>query len=438
MLKKVFIIITILLISIKSNAQDKSLYFSFGNNYNVGKLVTLDQKSDSLDVKIFFKFANNSLIFEKVRGKKDIFKAQPEVEFSIKDGDGITRFKTLWGKEILYDNYDRTKKKDEYIEDFISIKLANKKHEVMIDFLDNHNKQESKFTFDILEADKLSTLYEDLFIVSNDGKGYKPYILNSSAYFDPNGFYIYIPIINNTKLIGCKYKLERIRKTDETEGEKNIFNSVKMELNGEDKCDLLSGDLSFHVNDYHVILTEENDNYKKYLKIYIGPEKIFPGAYKLTILEDDTVIKEYDFNIIWNNMPLALRKISYAIKKMHFIITNEEYEKMEAGGDEEQVAKFIDYWRNMDPTPKTPYNEALNQYYSRVDYSYFNFQTMAQRDGSNTDRGKIYILYGPPSTIKNNFKAGKPQIIWEYDNIDKQFVFETVSSGIIKLIRVIE
>lgn len=434
MLKMCIIIFILFLFSVNSKAQDKSLYFSFGNNYNVGKLVNLDQKSDSLDVKLFFKFANNSLIFEKLRGKKDVFKAEPEVEFSIKDENGITRFKTLWKKEVFFDNYERTKKKDEYIEDFISLKLANKKHDVNIDFLDNHNMQDSKFNFNILEAEKQSAIYDDLFIVSNDGKNYTPYILNSSAYFDPNGFYIYIPIYKLNEAENFNYKLERVRKTNETEGEKNIFNSIKMELNGEDKCELISGDLGFDIIDYKVIMVEKNDNYKKYLKIFISPEKIFPGAYKLTILNDENVIKEFGFDIIWNNMPLALRKISYAIKKMHFILTNEEYEKLEAGNEEEQVTKFIDYWRKMDPTPKTPYNEALNQYYSRVDYTYFNFQTMAQRDGSNTDRGKIYILYGPPSTIKNNFKAGKPQIIWEYSNINKKFIFETVSSGVIRLI----
>ena len=37
----------------------------------------------------------------------------------------------------------------------------------------------------------------------------------------------------------------------------------------------------------------------------------------------------------------------------------------------------------------TPYNEEMAEYFSRVDYAFYNFQTINQKDGAKTDRGKI-------------------------------------------------
>ena len=46
----------------------------------------------------------------------------------------------------------------------------------------------------------------------------------------------------------------------------------------------------------------------------------------------------------------------------------------------------------MDPTPSTEHNELMEEYYRRVSYSNENFD--GWKDGWETDRGMIYILFG--------------------------------------------
>ena len=53
------------------------------------------------------------------------------------------------------------------------------------------------------------------------------------------------------------------------------------------------------------------------------------------------------------------------------------------------VNKFNEFWRILDPTKDTKFNEAMAEYYTRVDYSFFNFRSLDQNDGTFTDRGKI-------------------------------------------------
>jgi GWxTD domain-containing protein len=57
------------------------------------------------------------------------------------------------------------------------------------------------------------------------------------------------------------------------------------------------------------------------------------------------------------------------------------------------------FWRRFDPDPETPQNEFLRDFIDRVKYADTEFST-AFKKGRYTDRGRIYIKYGPPDAIK--------------------------------------
>lgn len=80
-------------------------------------------------------------------------------------------------------------------------------------------------------------------------------------------------------------------------------------------------------------------------------------------------------------------------------------------------------WKKFDPTPSTPFNELMAEFYRRADYSLLEFKSVSQPDGALTDRGKIYILYGPPTKIERSFsKDGRPIEVWTY-NVNRQIKF---------------
>jgi hypothetical protein len=67
----------------------------------------------------------------------------------------------------------------------------------------------------------------------------------------------------------------------------------------------------------------------------------------------------------------------------------------------------------------------MAEYYRRADYSYFNFRSIGQKDGVFTDRGKIYMLNGPPTQINRQMQPDShPREVWSYENrVARVFVF---------------
>ena len=69
------------------------------------------------------------------------------------------------------------------------------------------------------------------------------------------------------------------------------------------------------------------------------------------------------------------------------------------------------------------YNFALKEYYSRVDYTIKNFTSLKGRKGAESDRGRIYIIYGKPTSTERNYNEKNETIeIWKYASINKIFV----------------
>ena len=102
-----------------------------------------------------------------------------------------------------------------------------------------------------------------------------------------------------------------------------------------------------------------------------------------------------------------------------WIISREERARFESLTDPVDKLGFIEsFWRRRDPTPESPPNEAREEHARRFAYALQNFG--AGTPGWATDRGKIYILLGPPNTIERN-PAGRtaferPSEVWTYNN----------------------
>ncbi len=84
-----------------------------------------------------------------------------------------------------------------------------------------------------------------------------------------------------------------------------------------------------------------------------------------------------------------------------YIITQEEREIFQSlTADDERDAFIEQFWRRRDPDPRTTYNEFKEEHYRRVAYA--NERYASGVEGWYTDRGRIYITYGPPNTIDDH------------------------------------
>jgi len=82
---------------------------------------------------------------------------------------------------------------------------------------------------------------------------------------------------------------------------------------------------------------------------------------------------------------------------IRYIITPQE-EKIYREMPPEDRQEFIrDFWKRRDPNPDTEINEFRNQYYTRLAVADKAFS--AGIPGYMTDRGRIYILLGPPMDV---------------------------------------
>jgi GWxTD domain-containing protein len=84
-----------------------------------------------------------------------------------------------------------------------------------------------------------------------------------------------------------------------------------------------------------------------------------------------------------------------------YIITDEERKAFKALQTDEEREQFIEqFWLRRDPSPDTEENEFREEHYRRLAYANQNFASGIP--GWKTDRGMIYIKYGPPDEREQN------------------------------------
>jgi GWxTD domain-containing protein len=91
-----------------------------------------------------------------------------------------------------------------------------------------------------------------------------------------------------------------------------------------------------------------------------------------------------------------------------WIITDEERAAFKQLSNDEERDNFIEaFWQRRDPTPDTEENEYKEEHYRRIAYANEHFA--AGIPGWKTDRGRIYIMYGPPDETDSHPSGGTYQ-----------------------------
>ena len=88
-----------------------------------------------------------------------------------------------------------------------------------------------------------------------------------------------------------------------------------------------------------------------------------------------------------------------------YIITDEEKTAFHRLATDEEREQFIEqFWLRRDPTPDTEENEFKEEHYRRIAYA--NDHYASGIPGWKSDRGRIYIIYGPPDEIDSHPSGG--------------------------------
>ena len=151
-----------------------------------------------------------------------------------------------------------------------------------------------------------------------------------------------------------------------------------------------------------------------------------PGEYGFEVVvkgHDTTVTRRAPFRMGGMETPDIFAQLSEAqldtlYGPLVYLMTSDEmgiYSTLTVQGKRDFLRRF---WAKRDPTPATAVNELQVDFYSRIKEANRRFREggAAEIPGWRTDRGRIFIKYGPPQEVMQRPQAGNtlPYEVWKY------------------------
>jgi GWxTD domain-containing protein len=100
-----------------------------------------------------------------------------------------------------------------------------------------------------------------------------------------------------------------------------------------------------------------------------------------------------------------------------WIITDQERTDFLKLTTDKQRDAFIEaFWASRNPTPQSSDNPYKEEHYRRLAYANTHFA--AGIPGYRTDRGRFYIMYGPPDSVDSKSGFAPPTETWHYKFVE--------------------
>ena len=176
------------------------------------------------------------------------------------------------------------------------------------------------------------------------------------------------------------------------------------------------------------ILIDENNKGKQFRNFIIKnfSRKLDEGKYQVYISggKESKPAKFFVVDVRWFNKPFSLFDSKDAIKILKYAADKTLVDSLLSFSSSKYKEVLFKYWKKFDPTKSTEFNPLMNEFYTRVDYAIKNFSPLSKKNGADTDRGRIYIIYGMPKKIeRTSNKYGRMVERWIYEKPDRIFEF---------------
>ncbi len=445
-MKRCFVIILLCLnfpqISFSQSNFDINFYKDFHKTFYLNVVAFPNPDLDSADVLFVYRYSTANLTFEKVPtdGTSKLI-ATGLLEIVLRDSVGVI-FRSFFANDTII-RYSETAY-DENTYDVVGyvrvrLPLANFEIEASLFNRGNFKVKTLKTSFKETKLGNFS-FFPPIFCSKLENKNFL-HTVGAGFDFSKRDKIILFPVVATKSNFGkFFYRIKSIEeKTSRIQWNKSVdvsnelrfvshflpeinFQNGELELkfSGEGKSGLAESKLMF-------------------FEIPIDEKLAYPQKYKLSIFKDlsksDSI--EFDFLIVWERVPFSLRNVDYAINLASYVFDDKEIEELKAKKRDEKLNALFELWQKLDNDTTTLFNEAMEIYYNRVDFAYFNYQTVDEQDGAQTSRGKIYILFGKPDSVFREIQ--KDNVIvetWEYQAHRKKFVFRS-KDGKFDLVEVI-
>ncbi len=443
---------------IHATEKDKSFYYDYGKQFYAEIHRTGSVNGDSTEALIMFRIVDNLMTFSKnvdPKTHKEQFVAWPKVYIDFRYGEGIIRKRAEWTDTVIVTHYDSTKSKTKYCSGYLKVVLPKGNVSVNVEFRNDQGMalKKEKLELEDIRDDGKPSISRLILAGGRDAsdnstspvlsgsvmEAFSPFLLGGNVDFRAKNARIISLVTYRNNYDSYNYQIEYLPdpaekiwdnvapQSGQVHAERGSIASVFRSPSKED--------LYFSFRNEKGPVESNTGLVNGYIDIPLPAAFMYPGNYRIKIYPSDRAgdTLAQNFKVEWVDMPVSLRNPDYAAEMMYYTLTDAEYEEISDGDKTEVLKKIWKYWLKNDPTKYTVYNEAMAEYYKRVDYAFFNFQTINEKDGAKTDRGKIYILKGPPTDTERKLETDKTVEEWKYKNLKQVYVFETNASGRFKL-----
>jgi len=365
------------------------------------------------DVYYSYKIPYSQLFFQKQNGT---FLGGLKVNLEIKNDDGSTIKREFDERKIIVSNFEETNSRQLFLTGIIHLTLPPSNYKVSAVIIDITSKRERK-------------LPPNDFKVNDSTKILDPIVVEPQKYScDPMKFYA---LVNNSSAIPFNKPKSQliIPVTDTTINSlylKFRKNGAEVEAMNKQLTEGVIAGIEIKECEGNLLLANsDNDNKLKYFVFPNVAAKLDEGVFELEIIPNDSEKdkKGFKLNSIWIGKPFALRNPEEAVNILKYIEDDKIISELLDNNKDYQSALDA-YWSKFDPTPDTKYNELMDEFFNRVDYSEMHFRSIGGDGGAKSDRGKIYLKFGEPDSIERyNDSYGKVIESWFYKNSNKKYLF---------------
>ncbi|HKI78576.1 MAG TPA: GWxTD domain-containing protein [Ignavibacteriaceae bacterium] len=361
-----------------------------------------------------YKLPYNQLFFVK---NDDDYLAGMKLTVEVYDTSNNFIARQIKEDNVVVKKYSQTNVPLLFVEGVIKFNLPDGTYKFVPDLIDIHSNQDVKPT--PLLAKKNGDVKTEFLV---------PMVLDDKTYQYENENYRMLANFNDSIPFGHREFELMIPVVDTTLTEIYItaVNNADTLYNGYLKASFISTLDIQNIKD-HIIL-KTNGNTKRFrnfiFKNFVN--KLDEGRLTITISKDKHSIYSENIakDVVWFDKPFSLRNPEFAINSLKFMVNDSVITKL-LGVDKLYYSRELTkFWRKYDPTPETKYNELMDEYYRRVDYAIRNFASIENRNGTNTDRGEIFIKYGNPDNIeRSSDDYGRVIEKWIYESSNLSFLF---------------
>lgn len=403
MIRRIFFFLILLFFTVVSYSQQK-----FKDICSIERNIVQDSKEE-YTLYLSFRISFEDLIFSKEDAG---FKSGVEFFCEVFDKDKLIERKSI-SKAVSVQQYENTASKTDFIQAFLKFKLYNS----VFTIKPSIQRANTNFTFPLKEfqIDLLNNAKKARPVIVKSitgGNDYALVNLENSVPYDVNQYSIFIPVPDSIP----DYKIILLQKAV-TLKDTAISKTANSTLEFSENKDLLL-----------VKTVPKALSGCTYVKIDL-PKSVDEGDLQIN-LEYGKKRIIYNLPVIWMDRPFILMDLDLSIRLMKLITNETVVNNLLKQPDELKYSLLKEEWNKITKSGNNGINPLMKEFYTRADYAMFNFSFNGKRNGTESDRGKIYLRLGKPSSIDRNYNEKNDIIeIWKYDEIKRDFIFEDTSGN---------